>query len=75
MRNLIVAILIVGFALPASAQTPAQRHYARQVKKQRAKAVVRVRAAEKKAEAAAKSCPISRALNPSIEVVLKAALE
>ena len=30
---------------------------------------------QEKAEAAAKSCPISRALNPSIEVVLKAALE
>jgi hypothetical protein len=64
MRNLIVAFLILGIALPASAQTRAQ-NYARQVKKQRAKAVVQARAAQKKAEAAAKAEAKKRAADPA----------
>ena len=64
MRSVVVAILILGIALPASAQTRAQ-NYARHVKKQRAKAAAAAKAAQKKAEAAAKEEAKKRAADPA----------
>jgi hypothetical protein len=70
MRNLIVAFLILGIALPVSARTPAQ-NYARQVKKQRAKAAIAARAAQQKAEAAAKAEAKKRAADPAYAAAQK----
>ena len=63
MRLFLVALLVCGLAAPATAQT-ASRHYQRQLAKQRGKALVAARAAQKKAVEAEKVEARERTTSP-----------